>query len=292
MTDDDSAGLRIVPSGAALGAEIGGMNLGRVDDAAFARIMDAWHRHLVLLFRDQDFSDAAFLDFSARLGTLDLAPITVSGKPHRPDLPHLSMISNVVENGQPIGGLENSELIWHTDMSYAVAPPKASVLNALEVPDQGGDTSFCNMYAAYEKLPAALKERIARLTCKHDASHNSAGQARGGFADGFARREDIPGAVHPLVCRHPATARTVLYLGRRENAYIPELAEAESETLLDEIWSYVTTPENTWRHQWRVGDVLMWDNRATMHRREDFDAATRRIMHRSQIQGEAMQPAR
>jgi taurine dioxygenase len=162
------------------------------------------------------------------------------------------------------------------------------VLYAREVPDEGGDTSFCNMYAAYEILPAALKQRIARLTCKHDASHNSAGQARGGFADDFARREDIPGAIHPLVCRHPATGREVLYLGRRENAYITELPEAESEALLDEIWSYVTTPENTWRHKWRVGDVLMWDNRTTMHRREDFDASTRRIMHRSQIQGEAM----
>ncbi len=291
MADDDRVGLRIVPSGAALGAEISGIDLGQVDDAAFAGIMEAWHEHLIVLFRDQDVSDEAFLAFSARLGALDLAPITISGKPHRPDLPHMSMISNVVEDGRPIGGLGNSELIWHTDMSYAAAPPMASLLYALEVPDQGGDTSFCNMYAAYERLPAELGARIAGLTCKHDSSHNSAGQARGGFADGFARREDIPGAVHPLVCRHPATARPVLYLGRRENAYIPELAEAESEALLDEIWSYVTTPENTWRHKWRVGDVLMWDNRTTMHRREDFDATTRRIMHRSQIQGEAMPPA-
>ncbi|MEE8334706.1 MAG: TauD/TfdA family dioxygenase, partial [Alphaproteobacteria bacterium] len=138
---NDSSGFGIVPSGGALGAEISGVDLGRVDDAAFARIMDAWHEHLIVLFRGQDFGDEAFLEFSARLGALDLAPITVTGKPHRPDLPHLSMISNVVEDGRPIGGLGNSELVWHTDMSYAVAPPKASVLYAQEVPDEGGDTS-------------------------------------------------------------------------------------------------------------------------------------------------------
>jgi len=291
MADTAVAGLRVVPTGGALGAEIQGVDLGRVDDAAFAGIIDAWHDHLVLLFRGQNCSDEAFLEFSARLGALDLAPITISGKPHRPDLPHLSMISNVVEDGRPIGGLGNADLIWHTDMSYAEQPPMASILCAREVPDQGGDTSFCNMYAAYENLPAALKSRIATLTCKHDASHNSAGQTRGGFAAAFARREDIPGAVHPLVCRHPATGRPVLYLGRRENAYITELPDAESDALLDEIWSYATPPENTWRHRWRVGDVLMWDNRCTMHRRDEFAPDTRRIMCRSQIQGEAMERA-
>jgi len=291
MASRVKAGLEIVPTGAALGAALPGVDLGRIGDAEFAAILEAWYAHLVLLFRDQDFSDDSFLEFSARLGALDLAPITVSGKPHRPDLPHLSMISNVIENGEPIGGLGNAELIWHTDMSYAEAPPMASLLYAREVPAAGGDTWFCNMYRAYEALPAALKSRIAGLTCKHDSSHNSAGETRGGFSDAFARRDDIPGAFHPLVCRHPGTGRPVLYLGRRENAYIRELPDAESDALLDELWSYVTAPENTLRHHWRVGDVLMWDNRCTMHRRDDFDPAARRVMCRSQIQGEAMPAA-
>ena len=147
------------------------------------------------------------------------------------------------------------------------------------------------MYRAYEALPDALKKRIASLCCKHDSSHNSAGQTRKGFKDGFASRDDIPGATHPLVCAHPATGRPVLYLGRRENAYIPELSETESDALLDELWSCTTTTDNTWRHHWQVGDVVMWDNRCTMHRRDDFSADTRRIMHRSQIHGAAMQAA-
>lgn len=285
------ARLEIVPSGAALGAEIRGIDLGKADDDDIAAIRDAWHAHIVLLFRNQSFGIEAFLDFSARLGPLDRAPINVSGKPWRPELPHLAVISNVVEDGRPIGSLGSAELAWHTDMSYAEEPPMASVLYAREVPDQGGDTSFCNMYAAYDDLPAPLKARIAGLTCKHDASHNSAGEPRAGFADRFARREDVPGAVHPLVCRHPATGRAVLYLGRRENAWIPELPPAGSDALLDELWSRATAPGNVWRHRWRVGDVLMWDNRCAMHRRDDFDGAARRIMCRSQIRGDVLEAA-
>jgi len=157
-----------------------------------------------------------------------------------------------------------------------------------EIPASGGDTWFCNMYEAYEAMPDALKQRVATLTCKHDSSHNSAGETRKGFADGFKSREDIPGAIHPLVCTHPGTQHPVLYLGRRENAYIVELPEADSDALLDELWSYTTKKDNTYSHRWQVGDVLMWDNRCTMHRRDDFDPESRRIMHRSQVKGTAM----
>lgn len=275
----------------ALGAEIRGLDLATMDDAGFAALLEAWHEHLVLVVHGQDVSDAAFLDFSARFGELYLAPITVTGKPYIPELPHLAVISNVVENGQAIGGLGNSELIWHTDMSYADDPPIASLLYSLEVPETGGDTWFCNMYRAYETLPDALKKRIATLTCKHDASHNSAGETRKGFTDGFTNRDDIPGAVHPLVCAHPTTKRPVLYLGRRENAYIPELSPAEGDALLDELWSYTTKDENAWCHHWHTGDVVMWDNRCTMHRRDDFSPDTRRVMHRSQVHGAAMPAA-
>ncbi len=284
--------IEVKPFPGALGAEILGIDLAHVDVATFETIMQAWRDRLVLVFRDQTLSDTAFLDFSARLGVLDLAPITVTGELYNPELPHLSIISNVVEDGAPIGGLGNSELIWHTDMSYAEDPPIASLLYALEVPSDGsGDTCFCDMYAAYEALPDALKARVATLACKHDSSHNSAGQARKGFKDAFNSRDEIPGAMHPLVCRHPETFRPVLYLGRRERADIPELSEADSDALLDELWSYATRAENTLRLKWRTGDIVMWDNRTTMHRRDDFDPAMRRVMHRSQVQGKRMQAA-
>lgn len=275
----------------AIGAEIRGIDLAQICNASFEAIIKAWREHLVLVIRDQTFDDAAFLSFSEQLGDLDLAPITVSGKPYIPELPHLAVISNVVENGNSIGGLGNSELIWHTDMSYADDPPIASLLYALEIPKTGGDTWFCNMYRAYEGLPNRLKQMVARLHCKHDASHNSAGETRKGFSDGFNNRDEIPGAVHPLVCAHPETKQPVLYLGRRENAYVVELTETESDAVLDEIWLHTTAPENCWKHRWQVGDVVMWDNRCTMHRRSEFNAASRRIMHRSQVKGTAMKAA-
>lgn len=288
MADTTTAGLQIRPLSDALGAEVRGVDLGDVSAATFAAIVDAWHRYLVLCFPDQTVTDEEFLAFSARFGELDLAPITVTGKLYRSDLPELAVISNVIEDGQPIGSLGNVEAIWHSDMTYNEDPPMASLLYAIEIPAQGGDTGFCNMYKAYDSLPDRLKDRVATLTCKHDSSHNSAGEARSGFPDSFARREDIPGAVHPLVCTHPDTGRKVLYPGRRPNADIPELSAADSEALLDELWSCITRAEHCWHHKWRVGDVIMWDNRCTLHRRDEFDAGARRIMHRSQIKGGRM----
>jgi taurine dioxygenase len=142
------------------------------------------------------------------------------------------------------------------------------------------------MYGVYEALPAKLKERIAGLEIKHDGTYNSGGYLR----QGVAPTDDpmtSPGAVHPLVPTHPATGRRMLYLGRRRNAYIAGLALADSEALLDELWSYVARPEFAWEHVWRVGDLVLWDNRCTMHRRDAFDPNARRVMHRTQVKAEA-----
>jgi taurine dioxygenase len=154
------------------------------------------------------------------------------------------------------------------------------------VPPSGGNTSFCSMYAILEALPAELKHRIAGLKIKHDGTYNSGGFLRQGVTPTDDPRTS-PGAVHPLVCTHPDTGRQMLYLGRRRNAYLVGLDLAESEALLDELWGFVERPEFKWEHAWRVGDLVMWDNRCTMHRRDPFDDATRRIMHRTQIKGAA-----
>jgi taurine dioxygenase len=156
------------------------------------------------------------------------------------------------------------------------------VLYALEVPPQGGDTSFCSMYAAWEQLPEALRRRIDGLRVKHDGTYNSGGYVRAGVTptdDPVA----APGTLHPILCTHPESGKLGLYLGRRRNAYIAGLPLAESEALLDEIWRYATRDEYTWYNQWRVGDLVLWDNRCTMHRRDAFDPACRRVMHRTQI---------
>jgi len=169
----------VAPTGAALGADIENVDLAApLDDAAFAVIRDAWRDHLVLRFRGQSLDDDRLAAFSARFGELDMAPITATGEPFNPARPEIAVISNVVEDGKAKGSLGNSELVWHQDMSYNDLPPKASLLYGIETPAAGGDTSFYNLYAAYETLPQSLKNRIAGLSCKHDATRNSAGQLR------------------------------------------------------------------------------------------------------------------
>jgi taurine dioxygenase len=280
-----ASAIKVIPTGRALGAEITGVDLRALDAASFNRLMQAWHDHSVLLFRDQALNDRQLIAFSRRLGDLDWAPVQETGRRFVEGMPEIYIVSNVKMNGEPIGSLGEGEAVWHTDMSYLDMPPKASLLHALEVPPTGGNTSFCTMYGIYDALPAALKERIAGLKIKHDGTYNSGGYVR----QGVAPTDDpltSPGAVHPLVCTHPATGRRMLYLGRRRNAYLAGLALADSEALLDELWRFVDWPEFAWEHAWRVGDLVWWDNRCTMHRRDAFDPNSRRIMHRTQVKGD------
>jgi taurine dioxygenase len=276
---------QIVPTGKALGAEIEGLDLTGIAGGDFEVIHRAWLDHLVVLIRGQQLTDDGLIAFSRRFGGLDLAPVQETGRRFVEGHPEIYVVSNVIENGLPIGSLGAGEAIWHTDMSYLEAPPKASLLYALETPPSGGDTYFCNMYAAYESMPESLRRRIAGLSLKHDATYNSGGYVRQGLT---AMDDPItsPGVYHPLVVTHPETGRRALYLGRRRNAYLGGLRQDESDALLDEIWSYATRGEFTWRHHWQVGDVVLWDNRCTMHRRDPFDPDTRRILHRTQIKGE------
>jgi taurine dioxygenase len=285
-----NSGLSIVPTGAALGAEIRGLDVRDLTGAEFADVHRAWLDHSALLLRGQHLSDADLIAFSRRFGGLDWAPIQETGRRFVEGHPEIYVVSNVIENGVPIGSLGSGEAVWHTDMSYLERPPKASILYALEVPPSGGDTCFCSMYRAYESLPAALRNRISSLALKHDATYNSGGYVR----QGVAAVDDpltSPGIYHPVAPIHPETGRRVLYLGRRRNAYIAGLPLVESEALLDELWSYATRQDHTWRHHWQPGDLVVWDNRSTMHRRDPFDPNSRRILHRTQIQSETVPAA-
>jgi taurine dioxygenase len=280
--------IEIVPTGRVLGAEVRGVDLTSLDDRQFSALKRAWHQHQVLLIRGQQLRDQDLIAFSRRFGDLDWAPVQETGRRFVEGLPEIYIVSNVKVNGEPIGSLGAGEAVWHTDMSYLDVPPMASMLYALEVPPAGGNTSFCSMYAIHDALPAETKQRIASLKIKHDGTYNSGGYLRQGVTATDDPRTS-PGAVHPLVCTHPDTGRKMLYLGRRRNAYLVGLELAESEALLDALWLYVEQPEFaskfSWEHVWRVGDLVMWDNRCTMHRRDPFDDSARRIMHRTQIKG-------
>lgn len=277
--------ITIIPSGKPLGAELRGVDLRAVTDAEFAAIHKAWNDYSVVLVRDQHLTDEDLITFSRRFGDLDWAPVQETGRRFVEGHPEIYVVSNVIVNGEPIGSLGAGEATWHTDMSYLEDPPKASMLFALEIPPAGGNTYFCGMYHAYESLPDALKDRIHGMMLKHDGTYNSGGYLRQGVP-AVDNPMTSPGAYHPLVCTHPETKRRALYLGRRRNAYIKGLSLAESDALLDELWAIATREEFAWHNEWRVGDLVLWDNRCTMHRRDPFDPTSRRILHRTQIKSE------
>ncbi|MCY4591044.1 MAG: TauD/TfdA family dioxygenase [Alphaproteobacteria bacterium] len=268
-----------------VGAEIEGVRLDRLDDASFDGIRAALDRHGGVLFRDQSLEPADLVAFSRRFGELDHAPVMENGRTAVEGLPEIYIVSNVLDaQGRPIGSLGAGEAVWHTDMSYLENPPDFSMLYALEVPASGGDTWLSSMAAAHDDLPGELREQIADLSIKHDGTFNSGGYLRQGVREDTNPATSV-GQPHPVICAHPRTGRPVLYLGRRRNAYVMGLELEASETLLDRLWEHATRPELAYAHRWRPGDLLLWDNRATMHRRDPFDPAARRVMRRTQIRG-------
>ena len=270
---------------APLGAEVRGTDLsmplaqGDVDV-----IEEAWRTRLVVIFRGQKLSDPQLRAFSRYFGELDPPGPNPYGEPYNKRFPEINVISNVIEIGKPIGGLGDGDAVWHADMTYIDVPPKAAILHSLEAPPSGGNTYFADMFAAYETLPADLKKAAVGKTAVHDASRNSAGFLRKGYKEVTDVRETV-GARHPLIRTDPGSGRKALFLGRRPNSYVVGMEVADSEALLDALWAHAAQPRFAMCHQWRVGDVLMWNNLSVLHRRDPFDPASRRIMHRTQIKG-------
>ena len=271
----------------ALGAEVTGIDLAKAVSQAYVdEIEAAWRERLVVVFHGQNLSDPQLIAFSKNFGELDPPGPNPYGEPFNKEHPELNVISNVKENGKPIGNLGDGEAVWHADMTYVDVPPKAALLHALEVPppEAGGNTYFANMFAAYEALPPELKRAAKGKIAVHDASRNSAGMLRKGYNEVTDIRQTV-GAHHPLVRTDPKTGRRALFLGRRPSAYVLGLTVPESEDLLDALWDHATQPRFAMCHEWRIGDLLMWNNLSVLHRRDPFDSKTRRVMHRSQIRG-------
>jgi taurine dioxygenase len=296
------ASFRVIPTGAALGAEIQGLDFALpVPEDVRNALRTAWANHLVLLFRDQDINDHQLLaaagvfgpphDSASRQYHLN-AGKQVDNKYMISTHPSVSIISNLDASGNPVrdnGGLGSYEVVWHTDNSYVAVPPAGSMLYALVIPvNGGGDTSFNNQYLAYEELPDDLKGKIEGKSQVHDSSRNSAGVLRPGVRLPTQPTE-VEGPTHPLVRSHPVTRKRALYLGRRRvwpSNYIVGMDNAESEALLDRLWAHATQPRYAWTHRWRVGDIVLWDNRCCMHYRTEVDSTQPRVMHRTTIKGE------
>ena len=269
----------------ALGAAIQGISLATIDSGQFDAVYRIWQKHHVVVLRGQELTNAQFERFSAMLGELDPPPNQGAGRKSVPGHPNLYVVSNRKNGaGEPLGALGDGEARWHTDMSYLERPPFASMLWSIELPKSGGDTCFASMPAALRSMPDALVEHIGRLAIKHDGTYDSAGFVRKGMSPNDDPMASV-GTSHPIVIEQPETGEHTLYLGRRRNAYIPGLSLPESEALLDTVWQYATAPQVVLRHQWRLGDVVLWNNLTTMHRRDAFPADQFRTLHRSQIKG-------
>jgi taurine dioxygenase len=278
--------IEVVPTGGALGAELRGVDLSQpLSEAAFRTIEEAWFEHLVLLFRDQHLDDRDIIAFAKRFGELHSASGREYGGKPSELAEAVELISNIVRDGRPIGALGADEATWHTDMSMYEIPASATLLYADEIPPSGGNTRFANLRRAYETLPDELEKVVRGRKSIHDAAYLASGGVRPGF-EAPADKSQGPGARHPIVRTHPHSGRKALYLGRMGNGYILGLPEAESDRLLDELWAHMTRPAFVWEHVWRVGDLVVWDNRCVAHARGAFDPQARRLLRRVTVKSE------
>ena len=283
----------VVPAPAALGAEIRGIDITQVDDTTFRSLHDVWLANVLLIFRGQSVSAEDLVRLVNRFGK----PVSSSGL-HERDMkeraqsqvlklpPEVTMVSNIKENGKAVGILGDGEIVWHSDFSFKEAPTAARMLIAKEIPPRelGGSTFFLNCYAAYDALTAEQKKRYAGKTIKQGNIFDTAMKLR----PGASLEVDIrtaPGPSHPIISTHPETGANSLFLGRRHSAYVNGLSLEESEAMLDELWAHCTQERFVYEHKWSVGDVVIWDNRCTVHRRDAFSSDARRVLFAAQVEG-------
>ena len=263
------------PASGALGAEISGLDLSQpLDDDLFAGIRQAFHDHLVLCFRDQRLGPAEHLAFTRRFGPVEPHPLgSRRGLQEHPEV-------MVLENRPGKPGARND--FWHSDISFAERPPALSILHAIDVTEGPADTMFCNMYRAYEDLSERLRGILDGLGAVHDAE-----QLVNEVPSRVQAREVPPGVVHPVVRRHPESGRRALFVNPYFTAHFDGMTRAESAPLLEYLYARATRHENIYRHKWRAGDVLMWDNRCAMHYAvRDYDDNLVRYLHRTTAAGD------
>jgi len=270
------------PLGESFAREVVGLRLWEpLDDATVEQIRDLWAEHPVLVFRRQALSEHELADFSTLLGPLERVVRTEWASPV---VPEVGLISNLKDGqARPIGGLGDGELQWHSDQSYMMHPATGAMLYAPELPPEGGTTSWVDLAAAYAGLPGRLK-RLVEGRCgifsyvKRLAGYQGVDRV---ISDEAKRK--TPPVLHPLVHTHPLTGKKALYLDSTTTIGIDGMEDASGSALLDEIYEHATRAEFVYRHHWQVGDVVLWDNGFTMHRREPFDPSARRLMKRTTI---------
>jgi len=270
--------IAVTPLSPAVGAEIAGVDLSRPLPAeTLAAIKDAFHKHLVILFRGQKLSDDDQTRFAQGFGEVEIVKSSIS---QRADQPHIMFISNVRDAGLRTA-LEDGEMWFHSDQCYYERPVMATTLYAIEVPKTGGNTLFANGYAAWETLPADLKAKLDGRGALniYDYQYNPVVKAR-------VNRPDAPRFVHPAVRTHPVTGRKALYVNRLMTESLEGLERAESDAVLARVFEHLEKRAFVYEHVWRPGDLIMWDNRCSTHARTHFEPTERRMLRRITIKGD------
>lgn len=271
--------MQVIPLSSALGAEIRGVDLsGSMPGDVFGKILDAWHEHLVIVLRGQDLDEDAQVRFAERFG--ELSPIHTDH--HSATNKAVMYIGNRKKDGKLAGALPLGEMQFHSDQCYQARPAMGTMLYAIEIPAEGGNTLFANGYQSYEALPVDVHEKVAGLKAVHVYDYG------GGVLDRKFMVKPAEGmwCAHPVARNHPATGRKSLYVNRLMTHHIEGLPAEESERILELMFRTLERPEFIYEHRWRVGDLVLWDNRCTLHARRDFDPNERRWLRRVTIRGE------
>jgi len=275
-------GLEIRPLTKHIGAELRGIDLRQpLDEASQKAIYKAWLDHLVIVFPDQKLEQEDLLRVSSYFG--EIGALRRPPKFFPPGfnrlLPNIMLISNIRENGEPIGALPDGEMMFHHDMIHAPIPHNGTFLYSVEIPTHGGNTLFASGYAAYDTLDPALRAKLEGKTALHLYNYGSTKKGDGHGTEAFGE------AKHPLFRTHEETNRKAIYVNRLMTTGIEGMSEEESQPLLDAVFDHAEKPEFVYEHVWSVGDLLLWDNRCSSHARTDFPADQRRLMLRTTIEG-------
>ena len=281
--------MRIEPGEGTLGAVVRDARLAALGEGEWRRIEDAFHRHAVLVFPEAHLSEAEHIAFSRRFGPLER---TLSQRTERQEI---SLLSNVGKDGavakpdDKLGLFLKGNRSWHTDSSFKKVGAKASLLRAVEVPANGGDTEWADMRAAWDALDAATQQRLEGLTAVHSYAWSQGQQVGGATILTSAEWDALPPVEHPVVRTHPATGRKNLYVGRHAS-HVVGMEVERGRALLRQLTADACQPPRLFRHQWRRGDLAVWDNRCVLHRGHPWPFAERRVMKRTTVAGEGDNP--
>jgi taurine dioxygenase len=274
--------LDVVPLSQHIGAEVRGLDLrDKPDGKTIESIYQAWLDHLVLVFPDQNLSQEDFIRVTGYFGDLgELSrPAKFFPRGYSSLLPGIMLISNIRENGEPIGALPDGEMMFHHDMIHAEVPSKATLLYSVEVPSTGGNTLFASGYAAYDTLDPAVRGKLEGRIAMHHYNYGSTQKGDGRGTPAFAE------CSHPVFRTHDDTGRKAVYVNRLMTVGIVDMPQQESGPLLDAVFDHAEKREFVYEHVWRVGDLLLWDNRCSSHARTDFPSIERRLMLRTTVKG-------